>query len=193
MNGNKFEELQPLPLTMYGANKEQIVFSCFYGGLQMSVFMPNVSKPKSYKISPDLLTALKDELALIMKSQAGTKRYLSQSKYDVDQKKYLPSFALIFQKDDQQVYSMEIRSPDTDPVITTFRASGGISIGSDPMSDAEKSSNKIKTIYEWFDKYVPILRILTKKKFTGSYNNSPSKPATNNSQSTNVAQDIFDT
>ena len=194
MNGNKFEELQPTPFILFGANKERLVFGCFNGGLQLAIFKPNANRPDSYKISPDMITEILSELQTIMRAQAGTKSYLSQDQWDVDQKKYIPSYALTFHKDDSQVYSLEVQSPGKDPIIAVIKAGGGISRGSEPLSDADKSASKMKTMFKWFDSYVPILKIFTKKKFVnnGGYQKPQQQQPKPQESSSSVSNDIFD-
>ena len=129
----------------------------------------NITKEKEFKpiferpIAPDKVTIIKHTIQKIMKASPNTKMPLVFNTYDREAKKSVIDFVLTFLKDDKNLYHIEMQWKGN-KFDCTLKGPFGVSIGSDPMSEADRSAIEIETMYDWICSVVPIQCVLTNKK-----------------------------
>ncbi len=144
------------------------------GSLRVGIVKEKEFKPMFERsLAPDKITIIKHTIQKIMKASPNTKMPLVFSSYDREQKKPVIDFVLTFLKDDKNLYHIEMQWKGN-KFDCLLKGPFGVACGSDPMSDVERSSIELETLYDWINSVVPIQCILTnrKREFDGSANGS---------------------
>ncbi len=174
--------------------KSQLSFSLFNGGFSLSVWAAKNSGQRGpvYRkpLNDDLITLFKKYIKKMAQASPGQRFPIVINKWDVDNKKYVKDCAITFFKDDKQVNTISIEYVDNSgrSAQETFplKAMGGISLSSEPMSDAERSNLKTETMLCYLIETVPVARVITKRKYTGNRggnNNNNTGGGNNNNNS----------
>lgn len=144
------------------------------GSLRVGIVKEKEFKPIFERaLSPDKITIIKHTIQKILKASPNTKMPLVFSQYDREQKKPVIDFVLTFLKDDKNLYHIEMQWKGN-KFDCLLKGPFGVAYGSDPMSDVERSTIELETIYDWLTSIAPVQCMLTnrKREFDGSANGS---------------------
>lgn len=144
------------------------------GSLRVGIVKEKEFKPMFERaLSPDKITIIKHTIQKILKASPNTKMPLVFSSYDREQKKPVIDFVLTFLKDDKNLYHIEMQWKGN-KFDCLLKGPFGVAYGSDPMSDVERSTIELETIYDWLTSIAPVQCVLTnrKREFDGSANGS---------------------
>lgn len=108
-------------------------------------------------------TVIRKIVERVIKASPGTRYPIIFSTWDNNERKFKPSHALTFLKDDKNVYRVELKYKGV-TYESIIRGPSGISFGSEVMSEAEKSSFGIENLLDYITNVVRIQEILTNKK-----------------------------
>ena len=134
------------------------------GSLRVGIVKEKEFKPIFERaLSADKITVVKHTIQKIMKASPNTKMPLVFSSYDREQKKPVIDFVLTFLKDDKNLYHIEMQWKGN-KFDCLLKGPYGVSCGSDPMSDVERSAVELETLYDWICAIVPVQCILTNRK-----------------------------
>ncbi len=158
----------------------------------------NITKEKEFKpiferaLTPAKVTVVKKMIEKIKTSSPGTKLPIVFSEWDRVEKKSAIDFVLTFLKDDKNMYHVEMQWKGN-KYDCLLKGPFGISYGSDPMSEADKSAIELDTMLDWLNTVMPMQVILSNKKreFDASANGK-SYNANNNSKPAADADPFFD-
>ena len=142
------------------------------GSLRVGIVKEKEFKPMFERpLAPDKIVIIKHTIQKIMKASPNTKMPLVFSTYDREQKKPVIDFVLTFLKDDKNLYHIEMQWKGN-KFDCLLKGPYGVSIGSEAMTDTEKSAIELETMYDWLNYIVPVQCVLTnrKREFDGSTN-----------------------
>lgn len=139
----------------------------------------NITKEKEFKpiferaISADKCTILKHVIKQVQKASPGSKFPIVFNGWDKNEKKSIVDFVITFLKDEKNCYHIEMQWKGN-KFDCLLKGPYGVSFGSDPMSDADKSAIELETMYDWLDNIAPLQCVLTnrKREFDASANGS---------------------
>lgn len=143
---------------------EDITF-CVWGGR----FRINVTKTGELRPICEFVCTgekgfiIRKTIERVIKSSPGTRYPIIFSQWDQNERKFKPSHAITFIKDDKNVYRVEIKYKGI-TYESIIRGPSGIAFGSDVMSDAEKSGYGIEYLLDYVSNTVRIQELLTNKK-----------------------------
>ena len=155
---------------------EEIRFVCWGGRFRINVTKTGDLKPIfEFICNGEKGLAVRRVMERILKASPGTRYPIIFSAWDNNERKFKPSHALTFVKDDKNVYRVELKYKGV-TYEAVVKGPSGISFGSDAMSEAEKSSFGMEYILDYVANTVRIQEILTNKKMerTGSAPSAPS-------------------
>lgn len=175
-----FNEMQVPKITAYAKDgKEQLMISVFNGKVNMTIWPGRDSGQSGVMFKQNLnldgVALLKTLLKKVSAGQPGTKSSLNFQTYNRDTRKYEPGTVIVFGKDEKQVYFFEFQfkhNGNAKSLRFDMKVPNSMSIGSDIMSDAEKSSARMKAFFTFLEDIAPSAMLLSGKKFKGSYNRS---------------------
>lgn len=161
---------------------DRLQFRVWGGSLRVSVI-----KEKDFKAIYELtigmskIPIIRKLIAQVAKSSPDSKYPAVFSTYDRDTKKWNTECVLSFIKDDKNMYRIEIQWKGNKYEFI-LRGPSGISYGSDPMGEAERSAIELETLDMYIKDYVPAQTILTNKRrnIGGASNKSGDTAKSNN-------------
>lgn len=163
------EKIEPIKQIINGPNRDvSLNWRIWNGRVQISLFEGKGRPRFSKSINDELLVVIRNVINELRAAPPESKRPIVVSKFDIDSKKYNTDYVLIIGKDSSMVYYMELRFKDKQGEYEgkfTLKGPSGITIGSEPMKDGDKSSIKLQSFVDWLDKKVPMMQVLTNQKF----------------------------
>lgn len=168
-------------------SKDRFISGTFGGNFNLSIRLEN-----NKNVSPDFKKTLagarfflfKKEIEAILKAPPGSKRPYHISTYIVEEKRWKTEAVITLCKDDSMVYSIDVSYVDANTNENKserfeFMSPQDISRGSEPPSKSERSQIGIEDYLDFLNNMVPIMRVLTKKKWKAGAFGSGSKPDSN--------------
>jgi len=150
------KELFIRPFTLDNkASGESLNLSVFKGTISFAVFTKGGGKPPiKINVTPYLYEVLKSAFNKIRKAAPETKIPVKKEKFNPETKQWALEWVLTFSKDAEMLYHVTLTNclDGNRTFDFVFRGTGGISIGSDPMSNADKSAFAFETMIEWFER-----------------------------------------
>lgn len=143
---------------------EEIRFVCWGGRFRINVTKNNEMRPIfEFICNGEKGLAIRRVMERTIKASPGTRYPIIFSTWDNNERKYKPSHALTFVKDDKNIYHVELKYKGItyDSIV---KGPSGIAFGSEAMSDAEKSSFGMEYLLDYVANTVRIQEILTNKK-----------------------------
>lgn len=151
---------------------ESLNFKVWGGSLRVNITKEKEFKPLFERPLPaNKITIIKHLIEKVKKASPGAKFPMVCSMYNRETKQWATDYVLTFLKDDKNVYHIEIQWKGN-KFDCVLKGPGGVSFGSDPMSDADKSAIELETLLDWITYIAPVQCMLTNKKreFDGSVN-----------------------
>jgi uncharacterized membrane protein YgcG len=168
----QFDKMQIPKIAAYSQENESLSISVFNGKVNMTIFPPRDSGQKGiiHKLSLTLdgFAALKKVMKKVAAGQPGNKTPMIFQKYNRDAKKYEHDSALIFGKDEKQVFFFEFQfthNGNSKSIKFDMKCPNSMTVGADIMSDAEKSSIRMAALYIFLDDIAPTAMLLSGKKY----------------------------
>ncbi len=152
--------------------KDKLTFSIFNGELYVSIWGQNGQKNLSEKLTLSQQRRFVKLITKVKDGSPGEKKGMSLSKYDFKgTKAWIPSFGLVVEKDNDQIFVIHVKVPRGDASNTfAFKImdNGGVTIDGENVSKPASSLQAIDTLLYWMDHHVPVGMVLTKEKWTGN-------------------------
>ncbi len=143
---------------------EEIRFVCWGGRFRINVTKNNEMRPIFEFICTGVKSIIiRRTIERIIKSSPGTRYPIIFSAWDGNERKYKPSHALTFIKDDKNIYHVELKYKGI-TYESTVKGPNDIAFGSEAMSEAEKSSFGMEYLLDYVANTARIQEILTNKK-----------------------------
>ena len=186
------DQVNPTSFSIKAVDKgpESLSLQIWGGKLGFNIF---ANKQTIWKknATPDIFILFKKSLVGILSAQPGSRRAITISDWDDNAKKPVPGSTMVIGKDDRNVIYIEIQFKDrgnAKSVKFDLLSSPMVSVGSEPMSPADRSSTRAEGLIDWLTYYYPAASVLTSRKFKrgggggnsggggggGNFNNAPS-------------------
>ena len=150
-----------LPTT---TKNEEIRFVVWGGRFRINVTKNGELRPIfEFICTGDKNIVIRKTIERVLKSSPGTRYPIIFSVWDQNERKFKPSHALTFIKDDKNVYHIELKYKGV-TYESVVRGPNGISFGSEAMSDAERSNYGMEYLLDYVANTVRAQEILTNKK-----------------------------
>ena len=153
---------------------EEIRFVCWGGRFRINVTKTGDLKPIfEFICNGEKGIVVRRIIERIIKASPGTRYPIIFSSWDNNERKWKPSHALTFVKDDKNIYHVELKYKGI-TYDATIKGPAGIAFGSEAMSEAEKSSFGIENLLDYVANTVRIQEVLTNKKMERTGGSAPS-------------------
>lgn len=145
---------------------DAVNFSTWNGSLKLGIYdtKQRGKAKQSVNISTPLRLLLIKTLTALRSAPAETKKPFVCTKWDEVQRKHVPHFTLNLIKDPSMCYHIELLVGGSS-FKALMRGPSNISVGSEPMTDAVKSSIALEELIEYLEKIVPIETTVYREKF----------------------------
>lgn len=156
---------------------EQLKFRVWGGEVRLGVYKDGEFKPIFERpLNDEKLFILVSRIEELIKASPDFKDPIVFSSMDRETKKIAPEWVLVLVKDAKMVYHIEVQIKGGKydfPLKGPF----GISYGSNPLQEAEKSAISLKALVNWFKTRAPLECVVSnKKKDPSSFNNNGARP-----------------
>ncbi len=164
-------------------SEDRVSIGAFNGFVQLSVWRKGDNRPINITLNRNMIELLKNTFKNIIKAQPNTTLTFEIKKFDNSDKrniKYTKDIFIKIIKDEKQKFFMEISSQQIkDPIRIRFMGPGGYAVGTDDLTEAERSLNDLQVVINILEKEVPLMFLLATfnkqtKKFEGNNNRSSS-------------------
>ena len=143
---------------------EEIRFSCWGGRFRIGVVKKGEFRPiYEFIASGDKGLVVRRMLEKIAKSSPGTRLPIVFSAWNKDERAWKPAHVLTFGKNDKNVYYVELQWKGS-KYEATIKGPAGIALGSDSMSEAERSAYGLDYLIDYVTNTVRLQEILSNKK-----------------------------
>lgn len=153
------------------AGTENLNLRVWKGNLRVGIFKSKEFKSLFDRMLNDAKIAIiKRTLAQVIKAVPGSKFPIVFSAWDNETKKWNTDWVMSFVKDDKNVNHIEIqwKGNKCDFVL---KGVSGVSMGSDPMTEAERSSVEMDVLENFLTHTINIQKVITNVKQTGNWKN----------------------
>jgi len=162
---------------------EEIRFVCWGGRFRVNVTKKNDLRPIfEFTCNAEKGLVIRRIIERVMKASPSTRYPIIFSAWDNNERKYKPSHALTFIKDDKNVYRIELKYKGV-TYESVVRGPAGIAFGSEAMSEAEKSSFGMEYLLDYITNTVRLQEILTNKKMERPGGNTGTSSASTSMES----------
>lgn len=130
-------------------------------------------------ISGEKKRLVRQTIEQILKASPGQARPIHLKKWNVEKKEWTIVAVLQFVKDPTNVYKIQMKYNGT-TYESNVRGPADVDLGSEPMSNAQRSTIGLESLLDYLVETVPYQEVLTNKKreFPGGGNSAPSIPRT---------------
>lgn len=164
-----------LPTT---TKNEEIRFVCWGGRFRINVTKNGEMRPIfEFICNGEKGIIIRRVIERVIKASPGSRYPIIFSTWDNNERKFKPSHALTFVKDDKNCYRVELKYKGV-TYESLVRGPSGIAFGSEAMSDAEKSSFGMDYLLDYVANTVRVQEILTNKKMERPGGSAPANSST---------------
>lgn len=143
---------------------ESISIGAFRGKASLVVFRKGDRRPAvNIPLDRNSCYMLLMTLDQIKKAEPGTRLSFESSAFNRDTKKYEPNATIVIFKDDRRMYGMELSGVGvTPPIKCLFKSPMSLSMGSDPMTDADRSAIGIGVFRTFLERELPLVALFSR-------------------------------
>lgn len=163
---------------------ETVSFKPYGGNIGVTVFGKERGQmPFKANLSNYTLKMLEKMIEAVRKGSPGHKVVLKKERWNPETKQASIDWMITLSKDDKMVYHLILTNVADGgrQFDFVFRGQFGISIGSDPMSDADKSSVHLDELEDWIQT-AKIAKVFTDEKFDPNNRQGGNRGGNNNYQ-----------
>lgn len=134
-------------------------FRVFQGTIRLSINDEANKLLLDKPLAPNKITAIRRILHKALTISPGQKLPIIFSAYNTEVKKMEVEWVLTILKDDKQVYHICVEWAAGGKHDFMLKGPYGISFGSDPMADGEKSTLELETLIDFFTTTAPLYQV----------------------------------
>lgn len=170
---------------------DRLVFRVWGGSLRLSVMKEKEFKPIFEKtIALNKIPIIQKMISQVAKASPDSKFPCVFSTWDPQLKKWSTESVISFVKDDKNVYHVEVQWKGN-KFDFILKGPYGVSFGSDPMSDAERSALELETLDNYIKQIVPTQIVLTNKRRVNPASGNNSSSSNSGGGDTESLNDFF--
>jgi len=179
----------PFHLSGAGTN-DRCQIKVWSGTLCINITRDKENKNAFYKtLNSSLRQILLDSVETILKASPETSRPVVISSYNRETRQWVTDWIMELYKDSKMVYHLKISNKDF-KYDFLFKGPSGVSIGNDPLSDAQKSEISMKDFRNFLVHHVPVqLAMSNKKKDPTQFQNRGASRSMNGTQGGSMNSD----
>lgn len=129
-----------------------LAFSLWNGNISVQVYDAQNMKNKSFRknLTDENVVVIEKLFNKVVAASPETKSSIQFTKYDPQSKQFKIDAVFTFEKDSKQCYRITVTDANTQSSNSfVLRASATMTMGSDPLSDANLSAIKLDTLKDW--------------------------------------------
>ena len=141
-----------------------ISFRVFQGSMRITLNDDNNKMIFDKSVPDNKLTILKKAIIKAINMTPGQKSPIIFSMYNTETKKAEVEWVFAISKDEKQCYHISVEWSAGGKFDFLLKGPFGISVGSDPMSEADRSASELETLIEFLKNTLPIQQTVSNYK-----------------------------